>query len=285
MKFINIVTLCCGTRYSNYLNVALDRIEKAIDLEKNIVNIFITCDSNFEQLKTYKNINVYINLIEKPKNLKRHWEFPFFLKNEAIKFAVKKINSFKENESNIYKLYAKINNIQKDSILFLDADVFIKENFQEVLTKIKSLNDGIYVNLNKRTFQYYKNKKHLYKKITRLKNIFNIYFNNINYSDIFLNLNPNISIFWIENIIIFNLSLEDIQKICERWDSIISKIKDDQYIDYRGECCDIAIAAYLENINIDFIQNHLDKSIKTYFEHINKKKFDNNNLNQLGYLK
>jgi len=285
MNLINIATLCCGVRYSNYLNVALDRIEKAMDLEKNIVNIFITCDKNFEQLKTYKNINVYINLIERPKNLKRHWEFPYFLKNEAIKFAIKKIDSFKRNESNIYKIYAKINNIQKDLLLFLDADVFVKKDFQEVLAKIKTLNDGIYVNLNERTFRYYKNKKHLHKKITWLKNTFNIYFNNLNHSDIFLNLNPNISIFWIENIIIFNLSSEEIQKICERWDYIISKIKDNEYIVHRGECFDIAVSAYLENINIDFMQNHLNKPIKSYFEHINKKRFDKNNLDQLGYLK
>lgn len=273
-----------GKRYANYLNASLAILN---DLNQNYnlnLNVFITHDTNFIQTKKFLNLNLFLNLIEKPKNLARPWEFPFSLKKEAIKFAAKsllclpKINNFKNIK------FDNLNKDNKNAFVFIDSDLFFAKNFEHFIFKIlDKYENGIYGRFIWGNFVRYKYNKKIHKKFQFLKEKYNLLFNNENYKSVYINKDLDITYFFLENFLIFNLPLQDILKFCEKWDDISEILEKEKKYEYRTESAEIAIAGMLSNINVKILPICY-RRFRKYYKHIRKRDFDKNNLDNNGNL-
>lgn len=243
---LNISTLVVGEKYRNYCDLLLHSLNANT---KQIVNVYITHDGGYNpSYNENSNIKIFLNVL--PEWYKEHMgkrHFPFFLKNEALKFA-----------SNYHK--------DGDYFLHVDCDTLFKNDPYEMI-------ESIYKNFN-RTNCLYVFKNHSFKTVhgRQAKGKHAKLFENVNIDFGVFNFHesPNLNSWFFEAFLLFNISKDNIIKFTEHWDNAIRIIIENGY-SYRPDSIEIAYSCYHTNTDMVIIW---DWYRKKYFNFLNKNIFN-----------
>lgn len=238
---INISTLVIGESYEKYLKLLIHSLE----LNCQDINLYVThCNNTMKDVGEYDNVKIHTNeLNEILPSKKGH--FPFFMKNEAIKFASK----FHE---------------EGDFFLHVDCDMYFVGDVIEMIKEIKNFNkEGLYAQKNHR---FTTNLERLPNE--KEKKLFEKYQYTI--GEFYIHHNPEIMIWFMEGLLFLNVNKEKIIKFSEKWDEAISIVKTHN-LSYRPDRDEIAYSCFENNIDMFVIPEYIKKK---YFRFLNKGQFN-----------
>jgi hypothetical protein len=255
---LNISTLVVGEKYRNYCDLLLYSLNLKSDGD---VNVFITHDGNYSpNCVLFNNLNIHTNSLHKDHEKylsKRH--FPFFLKNESIKYA---LSHHKDDDLFIH--------LDCDSIFKESPNILLKNIYENFKDK-----NGLYAFKN-HGFKSDPNAKPKLKGQILLNGI------NYNFGSFCCHKNPDLYIWFFEGFMFFNLLKTEIECFTKKWDDVIMiMLKND--LTFRPDSVEIATSCYHSNINMYILDDYF-KTNK--FAFLNKKKFDelfleNNNIHTI----
>jgi len=245
---LNISTLVVGERYRNYCDFLLYSLNRQ-NIRK--IKVCITHDGEYliRDLE-YPNLQIIKNVLNSSykEHMSSQRHFPYFLKNEAIKFAVN-------------------NHSDDDMLLHLDCDsVFHGDPYQfidEILNTYK-MENNLYVFKNngfKTNKDYIPNKKEL-----------TLYCNkyDCNLGEFIIHEHPKCYIWFMEGFILFNIPIEKIKKFSEKWDSAIEIIHENN-LSFRPDRDEIVYSCLNNNIDMGIVEIKVKDK---YFGFLSKPKFN-----------
>lgn len=250
---LNISTLVIGKKYRNYCDLLLYSLNLKSDGD---VNVFITHDGGYElDSSLFPKLNILLNILpESHKNFMGRKRFPFFLKNEAIKFAVKYHND-------------------DQYFIHVDCDSFFREHpFSMIKDICEKFTDhsGLFAFKN-HGFSSCPGRKPKLKGATLFDGI------DYDFGVFYIHQNPNICVWFYEGFMFFKLKKNQILEFTDKWDNTISIVLENNLC-FRPDSLEISYACYHTNINMHILIEYFKK----YFGFLNKKRFNELFVDNVG---
>ena len=235
-----------GETYRNYCDLLLH----SLNLKSGgPINVFITHDGGYElNPSLFPKLNILLNVLpESHKNFMGRKRFPFFLKNEAIKFAVKYHSD-------------------DQCFIHVDCDSFFRESphsmMEDIYEKFPN-RPGLFAFKN-HGFSTCQGRKPKLKGATLFEGI------NYDFGVFYIHKNPNVCVWFYEGFMFFNLQKKEISEFTNKWDNAISIVLENGLC-FRPDSVEISYACYHCNINMYILTEFYKKK---YFSFLNKKRFN-----------
>jgi hypothetical protein len=245
---LNISTLVVGEKYRNYCDFLLYSLNRQ---NTGKIKVCITHDGEYliRDLE-YPNLQIIKNVLNSSykEHMSSQSHFPYFLKNEAIKFAIN-------------------NHSDDDVLLHLDCDsVFHGDPYQfivEILNTYK-LKNNLYVFKNNR----FKTRSNVIPNKKESILYCNEY--DCNLGEFIIHQNPKCCIWFMEGFILFNLDKDNILKFSKKWDDAIEIIHKNS-LSFRPDRDEIVYSCLNNNIDMGIVEIKVKDK---YFGFLYKHKFD-----------